>query len=155
MQNIGRVNTFGAESRIEIKKSFHSIWFTELDANYTYQYSVDVSNKNSPTYLNQVAYIPRHTANFDYTLKRKNSGLHISSTFSSLRYSLTENIVTNEVKGFSIFDANIFTNLKLKENHSLRIQFSVKNIFNSSYAYIRYFVMPGRNYLITLSYALR
>ncbi len=155
MQNIGKVNTFGVESRIEIKKSFQSIWFTELDANYTYQYSVDISNINSPTYLNQVAYIPKHTANIDYTLKRKNSGLHFSSIISSLRYSLTENIVTNEVNGFSIFDANIFTKLKMKENQGLRIQFSVKNIFNSSYAYIRYFVMPGRNYLITLSYALR
>lgn len=154
MQNIGFVNTFGFESRLQINRSMYTNWSTEYTFNYTYQYSVDVSNSNSPTYLNQVAYIPKHTGNFDSTIKRKKSGIHLSTTVSSLRYSLTENIVANQVNGFAIVDASIFTQIKLPVKHSMRIQFSVKNIFNSSYAYMRYFVMPGRNYLITLNYAI-
>jgi len=155
MQNIGRVTTLGFETRIDVKKQIKKNWSTELNANYTYQYSVDVSSNKSPTYLNQVAYIPRHTSIIEYSLKRKDVGLQVSSTLSSLRYSLNENIVSNQVKGFALFDASIFSKINFQNKHQFRIQFSVKNIFNLPYAYIRYFVMPGRNYLITLNYALR
>ena len=154
MQNIGFVNTVGYESRLEINKIISEYWYFEASLNYTYQYSVDVSDSKSPTYLNQVAYIPKHTGNFDFTLKRKNTGIHLSTTVSSLRYSLTENIIANQINGFTLLDASFFSKLKLSEKHSFRIQFSVKNIFNTSYAYMRYFVMPGRNYLITLNYAI-
>lgn len=154
MQNIGRVNTFGYETRLDLKSPIQKDWMMEAILNYTYQYSIDVSDPNSPTYLNQVAYIPRHTGNFDYTLKRKNTGIHFSLISSSIRYSLMENIPANEVNGFTILDASIFTKIKLEKEYDLRVQFSVKNITNSSYAYIRYFVMPGRNYLITLNYAI-
>lgn len=154
MQNIGRVNTFGFESRIDINRQIKKDWYTEAVLNYTYQYSIDVSDPNSPTYLNQVAYIPKHTGNFDYTLKRKSMGIHFSVTSSSIRYSLMENIPANEVDGFTILDASFFTKVELEKKQDLRIQFSIKNLTNSSYAYIRYFVMPGRNYLITLNYAI-
>lgn len=154
MQNIGFVNTFGYESRLEINKLIGKNWYSEATFNYTYQYSVDVSDSKSPTYLNQVAYVPKHTGNIDFTLKRKDIGIHLSTTISSLRYSLTENIIANQINGFTLLDASFFTKIKLAKKQSFRIQFSVKNIFNTSYSYMRYFVMPGRNYLITLNYAI-
>ncbi len=104
--------------------------------------------------MNQVAYIPQHVGNFDATIQRKKTGIHFSTALSSFRYSLTENIIANKIDGFAIMDVSLFTQIKLPVKHALRIQLSVKNSFNSSYAYMRYFVMPGRNYLITLSYAI-
>ena len=154
MQNIGFVNTFGFESRMQINTLHSNRLTTNFTLNYTYQYSVDVSDSHSPTYMNQVAYIPKHSGNFDATIQRKKTGIHFSTTLSSLRYSLTENIIANKIDGFAIMDVSLFTQIKLPVKHALRIQLSVKNIFNSSYAYMRYFVMPGRNYLITLSYAI-
>ena len=153
MQNIGRVNTFGFESRVRLEKCFKMYWYTDVDLNYTYQYSVDVSDKNAPTYLNQVAYIPRYTGNLNLSVKRKNTGIQVSSTMSSIRYSLTENITSNRVAGFSLYDVAVFSKVNFKNRQSVRIQFSVKNIFDTNYSYIRYFVMPGRNYLVTLNYA--
>ncbi len=153
MQNIGRVNTFGFESRVRLEKCFKMYWYTDVDLNYTYQYSVDVSDKNAPTYLNQVAYIPRYTGNLNVSTKRKNTGIQVSSTMSSIRYSLTENISSNRVAGFSLYDVAVFSKVNLKNRQSVRIQFSIKNIFDTNYSYIRYFVMPGRNYLVTLNYA--
>lgn len=153
MQNIGKVNTFGSEVRLEMSTSFLSFWKFQFQTNYTYQYSVSVTSVHSPTYLNQVAYIPRHTGNVDATLKRRNTGIHISTLISSLRYSLNENIAANQVDGFTVVDFSLFSKLKVVYKHDISIQFSVKNCFNSSYAFIRYFVMPGRNYLFTLNYA--
>jgi len=65
---------------------------------------------------------------------------------------LNENNSANEVAGFVLSDVSVFTSVKLKKN-DLRIQFSCKNVFNSSYAIVRYYVMPGRNYLISFNYA--
>ena len=153
MQNIGRVTTFGYETRVRIEKCFRSFWYSDVDLNYTYQYSVDITDRNSPTYLNQVAYIPRHTGNLMFTIKRKNSGLQLSNYLCSLRYSLMENVESNKVEGFQLVDLGLFSKINLKKSQSIRIQFTVKNLFNSNYAYIRYFIMPGRNYLLTLNYA--
>jgi outer membrane cobalamin receptor len=86
--------------------------------------------------------------------KRKNTGIQVSSTMSSIRYSLTENITSNRVAGFSLYDVAVFSKVNLKNRQSVRIQFSIKNIFDTNYSYIRYFVMPGRNYLVTLNYAI-
>jgi outer membrane receptor protein involved in Fe transport len=71
-----------------------------------------------------------------------------------LRYSLNENTFGNKVDGFILADLSVFTSFLFK-NHELRLQFSCKNILNTSYAYVRYYVMPGRNYLLSLNYALR
>jgi vitamin B12 transporter len=153
MQNIGKVAASGVEARLVYLCAIRR-WLAESSVNYSYQKSVDISDATSPTYKHQVAYIPIHTANCDLTLKRKNTGVHFSANVSSLRYSLMENIVANEVAGFALLDMGVFTKWSLVHQQDVRIQISVKNVLNTSYAYIRYFVMPGRNVLITLNYAL-
>ena len=87
------------------------------------------------------------------SIYRKTTGVRISNYLVALRYSLNENIPSNVVEGFLIADATLFHTLKVNQKQSVKMQFTVKNLFNQSYAYIRSFVMPGRNYLITLSYA--
>ena len=124
-----------------------------MNANYSYQRILDYTDPNSPTYKHQIAYIPVHTTNFDISLYFKKTGLRISNYYTSLRYSLNENIEQNEVEGFLVTDVSVFHRFVIKEKHQLRIHVGVKNLFNQSYAYIRSFVMPGRNYLISLSYA--
>jgi outer membrane cobalamin receptor len=70
----------------------------------------------------------------------------------SNRFSLNENNKANWVNGFGIMDLMLFKTISFNENQSLRISISVKNLANSTYEYIRYFVMPGRNYMLRLSY---
>jgi outer membrane receptor protein involved in Fe transport len=74
---------------------------------------------------------------------------------SALRYSLNENISSNIIDGFAIFDAGIYSKINLAKKHDLRIQLTLKNMFNSSYAFVKYYVMPGRSFLISINYALR
>ena len=121
--------------------------------NYNFQKALDLTDKKAPTYKHQLAYIPMHTGNFDVSTYRKTTGIRISNYLVALRYSLNENIPNNVVEGFLITDASFFHTLKINKKQSLKLQFTVKNLFNHSYAYIRSFVMPGRNYLITLCYA--
>ena len=153
MQNIGRTNTFGADLILTNSFRMRENWSVQQNLNTTYQYTVDISSTNSPTYRNQIAYIPKWSGSYQFTVMYKNSGLRFSAYANSKRYALNENIETNEIEGFVTFDAGIFSRFKWKEN-SLRAQFTVKNFTNESYSFVRYFVMPGVNYLISLTYEL-
>lgn len=153
MQNVGKVNITGVETSFELNYSLSEFWSFNSSLNYTYQSAIDITDKTSPTFGDQIAYIPKHTANIDFTVKRKNIGFRWSSFGNSLRYSLNENITSNEVEGFVISDVAVFNTFNLKK-HDLRVQLSCKNIFNASYSIVRYYVMPGRNFLISLNYAL-
>lgn len=152
MQNVGKVNIFGAESSFELNYKFTDKWNINSLFNYTFQLATDITDRINPTFGHQIAYLPKHTFNADISLKRKNTGFRWSTFGNSLRYSLNENNSANEVAGFVLSDVSVFTSVKLKKN-DLRIQFSCKNVFNSSYAFVRYYVMPGRNYLISFNYA--
>ena len=122
-------------------------------SNYTYQKSIDVTNSDSPTYLNQIAYTPEHMFNFDLTLNYKENGLRISNYFISKRYSLNENIISNYLNPIFLMDLSVFKKLNIRKSQNLRFIFNVKNILNTSYAYIRSYTMPGINFSINISYA--
>jgi len=153
MQNIGRSNSIGSDVIVGVQQKLSKNWLTVVNANYSYQRVVDDTDSNSPTYKHQIAYIPEHSGNFDVSLYRKKTGLRLSNYMTSVRYSLNENVVQNSVDGFAITDISLFHSFKFKNNNALKIQLNAKNVFNNPYSYIRSFVMPGRNYLISLSYA--
>lgn len=157
IQNLGRVNIYGAEFAATV--GWNTLgktgWRIVGEVNYTFQQSIDVTDRSSQTYGHQVAYIPVHTGNADLsvTYRKWGTGFRISNYLTSKRYALNENIEANEVDGFIITDFMIFQRFKLKKRQQLNLQLSIKNVWNSSYAYIRSYVMPGRNLLISLSYA--
>lgn len=153
MQNIGKTDIYGVEVVVAVDWKFHRKWKLNSDGNYSFQKSIDITDINSPTYGDQIAYIPLHTANFDVSFSFKETGLRFSSNFVSERYALNENVEANKIDGFFIADVSVFHRFNIKNVHSFQLQVNVKNIFNNSYAYIRSFVMPGINYLISLSYA--
>ena len=153
MQNIGKTRVYGLEAISNLKWELGAKWKLQLDLNYTYQRTLDYTAANSPTYKHQVAYIPVHTGNFDLSVYLLNTGLRVSNYAISKRYALNENVVQNEVEGFVITDISLFHKFKFGEKQHLNLQFNVKNVFNKSYTYIRSFIMPGRNFLISISYA--
>lgn len=153
MQNIGKVEVFGLESRADLSIDFNERWNLNLNGNYTYQESLDISDQNSPTYRNQIAYTPKHTINSQITLKRQNIGLGLNHFYLSNRYALNENIKSNLIESFNVVDANIHCKFELKNKNNIRLQFTLRNIFNESYVFVKYYVMPGRSFLISLNYA--
>lgn len=158
IQNVGEVHASGADLNLTIIRNFQRFTTVELGANYSLQRSIN-RTKDDPNNGSQIAYIPLHTANADLTVRRKNTGLRFSSSFIGERYSLNENIATNLLGAIAILDASFFQSIDLHYNRDMKykqklnFQFQVKNIFNQNYTYVRSFVMPGRNLLLSLSYA--
>ena len=154
MQNVGKVQVLGFDLSSDIYLKINDKSFINSIVNYTLQSVIDVTDKTSPTYRHQVAYLPVHSGNWDISYHYKKHGIRSSIYANSLRYSLNENTTGNTVDGFVLADLSFFTSVSIK-SHDIRLQLSCKNILNTSYAYVRYYVMPGRNYLLTLNYALR
>jgi len=153
MQNVGEVENYGMESRLNYRQKIGDDWIFSSTLNYTLQFSLNNAIEDKVNYQNQLAYVSRHTSNIDCSFKYKEIGFSTSALLIGKRYSLNENIISNEVSGYTTLDAGIFFDHKMENKDFIRINFSVKNCLNTQYSYIRYFVMPGRNFLISLSYA--
>ncbi|MFK7784417.1 MAG: TonB-dependent receptor plug domain-containing protein [Crocinitomicaceae bacterium] len=155
IQNVGIVHAYGAEMGANLNWSLGKEKKLVLSTlvNYSFQRSIDMTDENDATYRHQIAYIPMHTGNVDVSLKGKRIGAKVTNYLISKRYSLNQNIVANEIDGFAITDFSLFYTLKVNKKQTIRIQCQVKNAFNRSYSYIRSFIMPGRNYLISINYA--
>lgn len=155
IQNVGIVHAYGGEISANTRMRFigHNKWILSNTLNYSFQRSIDMTDPDHATYGHQIAYIPMHTGNIDLSLSYNKIGGKISNYLISKRYSLNENNASNEISGFAITDFSIFYDFEFKKKQTLRIQAQVKNAFDKSYSYIRSFVMPGRNYLISINYA--
>ncbi len=152
MQNVGMATIYGSEATFLTSFSFGK-WKTSLNLNYTFQRALDHTEKSSPTFGHQLPYLPVHTGNARWMIERKQTGFSIQTLVQSERFALAQNTSSNRVAGFSLWDAQVFHTLTWKKQ-SVRLSFMVKNGFDTSYAYVRYYVMPGRNYLFSLQYAL-
>lgn len=152
MQNVTNVNIFGMEGAIDFCWGVGKI-DVDLNVNYSYQKAIDVT-KESLNYGHQIAYTPEHLANFDLLFSRGELGFGIANNYVSMRFALNENIDQNRVQDYLLSDLFITYSFVLKKGQKIKLQANVKNIFDSSYVYVRSFVMPGRNFLISMSYAL-
>lgn len=153
MQNIGEARIYGIQADASVQLKIKRYWKIHFSGNYTFQHALDYTDPNGVTFRQQLAYTPIHTGNADLTIKYRKLGIRVSNSGISKRYALNENITANEVKGFWITDLGLFYRLNLGTKNSINLQATVKNITNQSYAYIRSFVMPGVNYLISINYA--
>jgi vitamin B12 transporter len=154
IQNVGNVEIYGTDLQLSQECNLSLKTKISSQINYSYQRAIDVSNKTSSTYKHQLPYLPKHTLNSDVSFLHRKVGAHFSVLYTSSRYALNQNILANEIESFLIFDCSIFKNFELKNNQTLKSTLSIKNLSNQSYAFVRYFVMPGIHFLFSINYEL-
>ena len=150
--NVGEVEVRGSDLQLNYSLQFQRNWKLALNSTLTYQQVLDVSDPNAPTYRNQLAYTPEFTGNTTASLYFKDLALHTTAFYVGERYSLNQNIPANRLDGFNLFDTSLEYFFKVKNQHLFRVQAGVRNVFDESYNFIRFFVMPGRNYFLKLTY---
>jgi outer membrane cobalamin receptor len=152
--NVGKVETKGIDIHINQSLNINENWDLSLAANATYQKVVDITEENSPTYHHQLAYTPRFTGNVTGSLYFKKWSMHHTIFGLGERFSLSQNIPANQLDPFALWDVSMEYKMKLKEKHIIRVQAGVRNVTDKHYNFIRFFVMPGRNYFIKLMYEI-
>lgn len=152
--NIGEVEVKGIDAEAQLFHEFNTKTQIQWRGSVTYQEVLDVTDENAPTFRHQIMYTPKWSSSNTFSFYFKDISFHQTTYFVGERYSLSQNIPANRLDPFLLIDASVEYKLTVRKEHVLKLQGGIRNIANSSYAYIRNFVMPGRNYFIKLSYAL-
>ncbi len=147
--NVGKVDIKGVDLGIKTATRNFNNWYLSLSANYTYQQALDMTDPASSTYLQQIAYTPKHTLALNAGVNFKNFGVYYNQVISSKRNYNGDNDPEHDVPGYAVGDASLLYNTNI--NH-LPLRFSVEanNIFNKYYAIIQSYPMPGRSYRLTM-----
>lgn len=151
MLNLGSVHIKGIDINAETggKLNTSVAWF--FRAAYTWQQALDVTDKSSATYNNKIPYTPDNagSALLSFTYKKCEAGY--SLLFSGTRFTLGQNNPYNQLPGWLTQDVFIARTIACK-HFNLHIRAEADNLFDARYDIVRYFPMPGRSYMLSLSF---
>ncbi|QXV64398.1 TonB-dependent receptor [Mucilaginibacter sp. 21P] len=147
--NIGRVDVKGLDFGLKTSTRNFGSWSLSLTANYTYQQALDVTDPALSTYLQQIAYTPKHTLALNTGINFKKLGIYYNQIISSKRNYNGDNDPEHDVPGYAVGDASILYNTSF-EYLPLRLSVEANNIFDKYYAIIQSYPMPGRSYRLTM-----
>ena len=148
--NFSSVKSQGAEVNLKVDyktlDTRHS-----LAANYGYAHSVDNSNRGDDAHGRQLPYIPRNKINATYEFWYKDFvWFNYNVSFTDVRFtSADEEYYTN---AYTLHNVEVGGNIKLANDHKLRLSFKVENLFNAYYESTQYYPMPLRMFRFQLTY---
>ncbi len=151
MMNIGLVSITGVDSKVAAELAFAEKCRLWLDATYTFQRAVDLTNEKSKTYGNQIPYTPMHSASASAYLTTPYVDFGYNLVFVGDRYRLAQNTSDNLVEGY--VDQSVTLSKKIPFKYgALKMQAQVLNIFDVQYEVVKSYPMMGRNYKFKIVY---
>lgn len=146
--NINEVLARGVEAGLNLKVR---VWGIQLswDNNYNFCRSTYEKTRipDDPAIGNQLIYIPEHTLNSTLALSKWNFFLSVNNTFTSRRYTGTDN--ATYMPAYDLINFIFGKNFHLKKI-LLSLQLQINNLFDLDYQSIANRPMPGRNFAFTL-----
>ena len=118
-----------------------------LRGTYSYQSVVDMSNKESVTYKNQVPYTPKHSGSIVLNLKHPFIDFSYTLYFVGKRYSLPQNIERNILKPYQDHSISISKDYIFNKQR-MNIGLSCLNILGKDYEVVINYPMPQRQFRI-------
>ena len=142
MMNFGRADIWGADASASMRLALSKKVALMLDAAYSFQYAVDVTDVSAKNYRHQLPYTPRHSGSF--TMSVENPIVNVSYLLSVVgeRYMLPQNTANNRMSGylehsFSLNRSFVFGGV------GLRLQAELLNVTGKQYEVIKNYPMPG------------
>ncbi len=149
ISNLGKVDVKGLDVGIKTQTKPNNDWKALLTVNYSFQKAIDVSNPEASVYLQQIPYTPKHTLAVNTGIDYKQIGVYFNQILSSARYFSGENLPENLIPSYAVSDASAVYSFLVK-NKPVTASMEVNNLFNTNYAIIRSFPLPGRSYRLTI-----
>jgi uncharacterized protein (DUF2164 family) len=145
MINLGKVSITGVEAQSVLEVKAHQYVTFELTLNYTFQRAIDITDKSSKTYKNQIPYTPKHSGSGIFTVQTKWINCSYSVLYAGERYMLGQNIPANYLERYFDHSITLYRNFKLK-----KIQLSLRaeciNLINKQYEVVKNYPMTGRQF---------
>jgi len=150
MVNLGLVEIRGLDVNIQSAWRLSTLINLTSGITYTYQLAVDAGGM-SPSYKDQIPYIPVHSGSFLAAADYRNFSLNYSFIYTGERYNQSTNNVYNYVRPWYTHDAALHYRTSIHKRE-VSLTAEVNNLLNQDYAIIENFPMPGRYYRFGLTY---
>ncbi len=142
MVNFGRAEIWGVDASASLRLALARRVALVLDANYSFQYAVDITDVSAKNYRHQLPYTPRNSGSL--TMSVENPVVNVSYLLSAVgeRYMLPQNTVKNRMPGYLEHGFSLNRSFSLRRV-GLRLQAELLNVTGKQYEVIKNYPMPG------------
>ena len=149
MVNFGKAEIWGADASVSLRLAMARRVALVLDANYSFQYAVDVTDVSAKNYRHQIPYTPRNSGSL--TMSLENPIVNVSYLLSAVgeRYMLPQNTVKNRMQGYLEHSFSLNRTFSL-HGVGLRLQTELLNVTGKQYEVIKNYPMPGFQWRLTV-----
>jgi iron complex outermembrane receptor protein len=154
-RNVSKVKSEGFEFQNNTIIKF-SKTILKLVMNYTFTKAVNVSGygiTNDESVGKQLPFIPLHSMNTLIEISRNKWCISYTNTFYSERFTTSSNDLTQRERLYPYIMNNLtFGKTLSTKKTEIGIQLKIENLFNEEYRSVLQRPMPGRNYLVLISF---
>ncbi|MGB0933295.1 MAG: TonB-dependent receptor plug domain-containing protein [Lishizhenia sp.] len=152
-QNEGNVLSFGTTITAKYTLPISDNFQLDSQISTTLQNTVNRTSEEDINFNHTLAYSPNLLGNANISLNSFGIKSTLEAIYTGSRYSLNQNIIQNRLDAYWLFNASLSRKFNIRDKHAVSLFMSVKNIFNTNNHFVRYFVLPGRNFQIKIAYA--
>ena len=152
MRNLGKVNMWGCDLSCSASGRLADWLRLRTDANWSIQRAVDVTDKDSKYYRNQISYAPKHSGFISAVFETRWLNLGYSVQAVGVRYSLSQNTRAYRIEPYADHALSLNRTFVFGRRHEWRLAASAEalNLAGKNYEIMKYYPMPGRNWRLTL-----
>ncbi|HET9571173.1 MAG TPA: TonB-dependent receptor [Bacteroidales bacterium] len=151
MVNLGKVNISGVDLNFEITKKWSNKTVLLAAWTHSYQLALDLTDPDSKTYNQQIAYAPRIYGSGRLQLTVSSLRLGYALLYAGHRYVTGQNIAQNDLSAY--VDQSVTAEYVLPKAFSdLLIRGEIQNLAGMNYEIVRNFPMPGRTYRVSVRF---
>lgn len=152
MRNVGEVEMAGCDLTASYSHGFAKWLALRMNAAYSFQYAVDITDSGSACYRHQIVYTPRHCGSASAALETPWVNICYSMNAVGERYSLAQNLPAYRIDPYADHCLSINGDCSFGRRHRWGLHWSAEalNLAGTNYEIIKYYPMPGRNYRITI-----
>ncbi len=151
--NIGKVEMLGLDATLSLTHRFNQRHAIVASGSYSYQQAENKTNRESPNYGKQIAYVPLHSGSASIGYRNPWVDIVVHATATSLRYANNEHYDGTDIEGYQDLGASLSHSFPIGKSR-LDIRLDIKNLLDSQYEIVRQYPMPGRSWQATIKYTL-
>ena len=148
MFNVGKVETHGLDATLNVEAKLAKDIRLYAMATYNYMKAIDITDKTSSIWHNQLPYTPKHSGSGSLTIETPVANLSYNLIWTGARYSLQQNAASNRIKPYQDHSVSLYRTFNIGKTQ-LKLQADALNLGNKNYEVVRFYPMPGRNYKFT------
>lgn len=149
MSNYGRVTIKGIDLSGETAIPLGNRYSLFLSGNYTYQEALDLTDKTSKSYKNQLPYTPKNTGTASAVVHSPWGDINYTFISVGERYSSKQNLTGYRMRPYQEQSLTVSREWSFG-NFPIKTSLSCLNFTNEQYQVISYYPMPGRTWKMTI-----